>query len=80
MAYNITISLKDDDKAYMEEKKLSPSEMMRKAVQMHREGSIRSDEEYLKQIETLQRIIKAVQSENQSLYDEKKALQTIKGI
>lgn len=80
MAYNITISLKDEDKAYMEEKKLSPSEMMRKAVQMHREGSIQSDEAYLKQIETLQRIIKATQAENQRLYDEKNALQTIKGI
>jgi hypothetical protein len=80
MAFNITISLRNEDKAYIEEKHLSPSEIMRKGLQMLREGSIKTDEDYLKQIDTLQRIVKAVQAENQRLYDEKHALQALKSI
>lgn len=77
MAFNLTISVSNEDKAYLDNTKESPSKLFRKALEYEKTGIIKGDEQFQEKIDNLNKIITATQTENQRLYDELKGLRVL---
>ncbi len=59
---SITIYVTHDDYSYMKLAGLSPSELFKKAIIMHKEGEIRMDKMYNEEILHLKEVVKKLQN------------------
>lgn len=59
---SITIYVTHDDYSYIKLEGLSPSELFKKAIIMHKDGEIKQDKYYTAEIERLQLAIKRLQN------------------
>lgn len=57
----ITIYMTHDDYTYIKLEGISPSELFKKAIIMHKEGEIKQDRFYNAEIERLQLVVKKLQ-------------------